>query len=213
MINLNINSKKPFFSSIFTTNSAIWFEKDLSEKNKDFQAKIPVEIDVSSTNQTIDWLKKQNLSWVVYPKEITSAFKYNHIWPSVRSKGKIIGCIKIGFDQIYIADYDKVIKFPDKMAFIYDTYVPNEYRGKNVASYLISQSIKYLKSQGYTKLGCHIPAWNKASITAFEKNGFKKVNYIRYFRIFGIPIRIMKSPNKYSIFNGGKIINEELPYA
>lgn len=213
MVNFNIDSKKSFLSSIFTTNSAIWFEKDLSEKIEDFQAKIPVEIDTGSTNQTIEWLKKLNLSWVVYPKEITTALKYKHCWPSVSNNTKTIGCIKIGFGCIYIADYDKVIKFPDKMAFIYDTYVSNEYRGKNVARYLISQSIKYLKSQGYTKLGCHIPPWNKASINAFEKNGFKKVNYIRYLRIFGIPIRIVKSPDKYSIFNGGKITNEELPYA
>jgi len=213
MKNFSIDFKKPFLSSIFTTNSAIWFEKDLSKKCEEFKAKIPIEIDMDSTDQTIEWLKKLDLSWVVYPKEITTALKYNHCWPYVQSNGKIIGCIKIGFKNVYIADYDKIIKFPDKMAFIYDTYVSDEYRGKNVARYLISQSIKYLKSQGYTRLGCHIPPWNKASIKAFEKNGFKKVKYVRYYKILGVPIRITNSISNFSIFNGGKIINEELPYS
>ena len=174
---------------IFTTNSAIWLIKDLTEELTDYQAKLPVEIDITSTSQTIEWLKSQNQSWVVHPQEIATALEYNHCWPSVRTNGKIIGCIKIGFGNVYIVDYNRVIEFPERMAFIYDTYVLQEQRGKGVAKYLITQAIKFLKAQGYTKVRCHIPPWNKASISAYEKIGFKKVSYIRCFRIFGVLIR------------------------
>lgn len=196
---------------IFTTNSAIWFEKDLTEEMADYQAKLPFEIDITSISQTIEWLKSQKQSWVVRPQEIATALEYNHCWPSVRTNGKIIGCIKIGFRNVYIVDYNRVIEFPDKMAFIYDTYVLQEQRGKGVAEYLITQAIKFLKAQGYTKVRCHIPPWNKASISAYEKIGFKKVSYIRYFRIFGVSIRIVNPPRKIQMFKGNRILQEDMP--
>jgi len=197
---------------IFTTNSAIWFEMDLTEELTDHQAKIPVEIDTTSTSQTIEWLKSQEQSWLVHPKEIAAALKYNHFWPSVRTNGQIIGCIKIGFENVYIADYDKVIEFPEKMAFIYDTYILRKHRGKGVAIYLKSQALKFLKAQGYNKVGSHVPPWNKAMISINEKMGIKKVNYIRYFRIFGISIRIVKPTKESSTFKEGRILSGDIPY-
>jgi ribosomal protein S18 acetylase RimI-like enzyme len=201
-----------FLSSIFATNSAIWFEKDLTEKLAEYQPKIPVEIDMNSTSQTIEWLKKQNERWVVHPQEIATALKYNHCWPSARINGEIIGCIKIGFGNVFIVDYNKVVEFPDRMAFIYDTYVLEDMRGKGVAKYLITRAIKFIKTKGYTKVGCHIPPWNKVSIGAYEEMGFKKVNYIRNFRFFGVSIRIAKPPNNFSMFTKGKILKENIPY-
>ena len=199
-------------SFIFTTNSAIWFEKDLTEELKDYHAKIPVEIDMNSTSQTIEWLKSQNQSWVVHPKEITAALEYNHCWPSVRFNEKIVGSIKIGFEYVYITDYDKVVEFPKKMAFIYDTYVSKDQRRKGVANHLVIQAIRFLKEQGYTKVGVHVPPWNKAWISNCEKMGFKKVIYIRYFRIFGVSIQIASPTKELSIFKGGKILREDIPY-
>lgn len=212
MINFNIDFKKPLLRSIFTTTCAIWFEKDLSEKFQDVQVKIPIEIDFNSTSKTIEWLKKLNISWLVYPKEIVTALNYNHCWLSVRYKRRIIGCIKIGFGYVYITDYDKVVKLPDKMAFIYDTYVLKEMRRKGVAKFLIIQALKFVKTKGYSKVGCHIPPWNKSSINAYEKIGFKKINYIRNFNFFGFSLRILKSPKNYSIFTKFKIQKEDLPF-
>lgn len=199
-------------SFIFTTNRAIWFEKDLTEELKEHQAKIPVEIDITSTRQTIEWLKSQKQSWLVHPKEIAAALEYNHCWPSIRTNGQIIGSMKIGFGNVYIADYNKVIEFPKKMAFIYDFYVLQEQRRKGVATYFKSQVIKLLKARGYTKIGSHVPPWNKTMIRIIEKMGYKKVSYIRYFRIFGVSIRIANSAKKFSIFKGGKILQEDIPY-
>lgn len=201
-----------FLRFIFTTNCAIWFENDLTGELIDYQAKIPVEINMNSTSQTIEWLKNQNESWVTNPQEITAALKYNDCWPSVSTNGETIGCIKIGFNNPYIVDYNRVIQLPKGMAFIYDTYVLKEMREKGVAKYLISQANKFIKSQGYNKVGCHIPPWNKASISAYEKMGFKKVKYIRNIRIFGFSILIAKSPWNFSFFTKCKIIKGFIPY-
>jgi len=199
-------------SFIFTTNSAIWFEKDLTEELVDYKAKIPVKIDMNSTSRTIEWLKNLKLSWVVHPKEIAAALEYNHFWPSVCTNGKIIGCTKVGFGKVYIVDYNRVIEFPERMAFIYDIFILKDYRGKDVAKNITIQAIKFLKEHGYTKVGLHVPPWNKAPISICEKIGFKKVIYIRYFRIFGVSIKIASPTKGLSIFKGGKIMREEIPY-
>jgi ribosomal protein S18 acetylase RimI-like enzyme len=189
---------KKMLSPIIITNSAIWFEKDLTEELTDYKLKFPVEVDTSSIDKTINWLKNQKESWVVNQEEITTAYKYNHCWPFVSINGKIIGCIKIGFDSVFILDYKQVIKFPEKIAFIYDTFVLEEQRGKGIGKYLINQAIKFLKSQGYTKVRCHIPPWNKISIGVYEKMGFKKISYIRFFRIFRVPIKKVTPAEKIS---------------
>ena len=129
----------------FTTNSAIWFEKDLTEELADYQAKIPVEFDITSISQTIEWLKSQEQSWLVHPKEIATAFEYNHFWPSVRTNEQIIGCMKIGFGNVYIADYDKVIEFSEKMAFIYESYILQDYRKKALLHIINHRFQKYSK--------------------------------------------------------------------
>jgi len=183
---------------IFTTNSAIWFEKDLTEEFVDYLPKLKVEIDIRSTRQTMEWLCNQEHAWVVHPKEIATALKYNHCWPSARRDCEIIGCIKIGFRNVYIVDYNRMIEFPKRIAYIYDTYVLQKERGKGVAKYLITEAIKLLKAQGFTKVICHIPPWNKASINAYEKIGFRKVSYIRFFRFFGVSIRKVKTARNYS---------------
>jgi ribosomal protein S18 acetylase RimI-like enzyme len=201
------------FSFIFTTNRAIWFDKDLTEELKDHQAKIPVKFDTTSTSETIEWLKSQKQSWLfVRPKEIVTALKYHHCWASIRYNGQIIGYMKIGFGKIYIADFDKVIEFPEKMAFLYESYILQEYRGKGVATYLKSQALKYCKAQGFKNVGSHVPPWNKSMIHINEKLGCKKIRFIRYFRIFGISFRIASYPNGFSIFNGGTIMREEIPF-
>lgn len=197
---------------IFTTNSAIWLVKDLTEELTDYQAKIPVEIDMNPIGQTIEWLKSQNQSWVTNPQEIATALEYNHCWPSVRTNGKIIGCIKIGFRNPYIVDYNRVIELPERMAFIYDSYVIQGQRGKGVAKYLLTQAFKFLKAQGYTRVGGYVASWNKASIRACEKIGYKKASYIRYFRIFGVSIRIAKPTKESSMFKEGRMLKGDITY-
>jgi ribosomal protein S18 acetylase RimI-like enzyme len=202
---------KRSLSSILGTNSAFWFEKDLNNI-VDYKPKIPVKIDMNSTDKTIEWLIKQSQSWVVHPKEIDAALKYNHCWPNISYKDKIIGCIKIGLENIFIVDYNKLVKFPNDTAFIYDTYVIDEMRGKGLAKYLISEAAKFVKTKGYAKVGCHIPPWNKASINAYEEIGFRKISYIRNINLLGVSIRIGKSPSNFSMLTKGRLLKEYIPY-
>ena len=202
-----------FFNFIFSTNSAIWFEKDLTEKLVEYPPKIPIEIDMNSTSQTIEWVKNQKEKWLTNSKEIASAQNCNHCWLSINTNGNIIGFLKIGFSNPYITDYKRVIEMPEKMAFMYDTFVIPAYRNKGVSTYVATQVLKFLKEQGYNKVGVHVPSWNIASLRTLEKMGFKKVIYIKCFRIFNLPILIGKSEPRSSTFKEGKLLKVSEIYA
>lgn len=178
---------KKIIHFVFITNSAIWFERDLLDI-AELEAKIPVEINMACGSETIEWLKNREETWLFNPREIEVGLKNNHYFPTVRYKGNIIGCAKVGMSRVYIADFERIINFPADMIFIYDTFVLPEYRGRGIAPYLISEIMKFAAAKGFRRIRCHIPDWNKASINAYTKIGFKKIKNIRCMRIMGSSI-------------------------
>jgi CelD/BcsL family acetyltransferase involved in cellulose biosynthesis/GNAT superfamily N-acetyltransferase len=173
---------KKLLNLLFSANSAFWFERDLSLDIKRLAPDIETQIDLFSGEKTLEWLEGHGLDWMLDPKEITVARKNHHLFPSVIYEGKIIGCLKVGFGDVYIADYGRVVNFGEKTAFIYDTFVLPEFRGKGIPTNLISETLLYLRESKFQKVKCHIPKWNKASVSTFYKNEFKKIKYARFFR-------------------------------
>lgn len=127
--------------------------------------------------------------------EIRTGTSENHIFPHVKYNGEIIGYLKVGFKWVYILDYDDRIEFPDRNSFIYDTFVMPEFRGKNIAPFLLNETMRYLKDRQFQKIWCHIPDWNHRSRRAFEKLNFQCVAHVRYLKILSHKF-FTKSPTK-----------------
>ena len=116
------------------------------------------------------------------PNEIELKQRENHFYPFVRVGDDIIGYIKIGQNQVYVLDFDETLTLPSNSAMIYDTFVLPEYRKHGVASFLLMEIIDFLRKEGFQKVWCHIPSWNKPSINTYVKAGFRKVDHVRYKR-------------------------------
>lgn len=179
---------KKIIRLLFETNSAFWFERDLSHPLPEIIPKLPVEINISSNIETLDWLKWSGEPWMFNRQEIDVGLKENHYFSNIKYQGRIIGYAKLGLGRVYIRDYKKILNFPDRVAFIYDTYIVPEYRGLKIATFLVNEVMRFLKDKGFKKIGCHIPLWNIASINTYTKLGFKKKKCIRYFKILGLKI-------------------------
>jgi ribosomal protein S18 acetylase RimI-like enzyme len=173
--------------ALFVTNSAFWFRKDLNKSltltnnpSKGFYAHF------NSWHETKKFLKDNhhNFPWMYIEEEINVANECNHIFPGLWHNSQMIGYLKIGFDKVYVHDFDNIINIPGDTAFIYDFFVIPEYRMKGLGELLISESLLFLKSKGYKYVWCHIPGWNKPSIKAFESCGFEKIKSIRFLRMF-----------------------------
>lgn len=178
----------------FRTTCSIWFCKSLNETvdPTTTQSDIDINFLVEDKSKLIDWLRGHNerFPWMYKSKELQLAETDKHIYVSLLCSSNIIGYIKIGINNVYIHDFDKVACFPKDSAFIYDTFILPEYRGKNIAFCAISKTIDFLREAGYKKLWCHIEKWNTASLKTFQKAGFIPKGAIRFSRILGLPIFI-----------------------
>jgi len=189
----------------FRTTCSIWFCKSLNDapspsplplgervrvRGFSEQSDIDVNFLVEDKSELINWLKIHNaeFSWMYKSKEIELAETDKHVYVSILHHGNIIGYIKVGINNVYIHDFDKVVCLPKDSAFVYDTFILPEYRGRNIASYAISRTIDFLREAGFKKLLCHIEKWNTASLKTFQKAGLVPKGTIRFSRIFGLPI-------------------------
>lgn len=169
----------------FQTNNALWFKKDLRESSLDIDVDIPIKLIFTKIDRLINWLeaKKSNFPWIYVEKEIRIARSANHIYPFIVHKDKIIGYIKIGLNMVYIQDFDETVPLPPRDAFIYDTFVLPEYRGKHIAAFLVQEVSEYLRRAGYERVWCHIPPWNTASIKVYQRVGFQEIACIKFMRL------------------------------
>jgi GNAT superfamily N-acetyltransferase len=140
---------------------------------------------VADKSELIDWLRINHAiyPWIFFEKEIESATKNNHVYMVVKHKKSIIGYIKVGVGKTYIHDFNMEICFPERTAFIYDTFVLPDMRGKNVAVHALFSLMEYLNARGFCRILCHIEDWNKASVRTFEKAYFYPRGSVRFIRV------------------------------
>lgn len=151
--------------------------------------------------ELVNWLyaKKYEYDWIYCEKEIDCSFENHHYFCILKENENIIGYIKLGVGNTYIHDFDNIIHFDDKTAFISDTFMLPEYRGLNLGVYLISSASKYLQDHGFKQILCHIEKWNIPSVKTFKKVGFAEQGVIRFVRIAGL---------KFFISNGLHIFSD-----
>ena len=182
---------RKFKNYIYSCNSAIWYEKKTDNSIKHVVSDIEIKVDFRNSN-IIPWLKEHHptYSWLYILKEIECAEKYDHIYATFVYEEEIIGYIKIGIKNVYVADFDEIVTVPSGVAYIYDTFVLPAYRKKNIIPHAFNTILSFLRGRGINEIFCHIPAWNIASIRLYKKLGFKEVAFILFGRIFWLKFLI-----------------------
>lgn len=170
---------------VFLTNSAYWFERDLTVPIQPSVSAIPVDVCFDS-ERTIRWIREHGERWMYNSREIDVARRENHLFACARRGDAVVGFVKAGIGRVYVEDYRRELTLEPKQVFFYDVYVLPAYRGQDIAPYLTRQVMRRLKERGFKKAKLHIPPWNKASLRAAGKNGFRKVSYVRFVRILGL---------------------------
>jgi RimJ/RimL family protein N-acetyltransferase len=178
-------SLKRVSRSIIDTNSAFWLERDLNRPIANMRPAIPVNVDLFAREETIEWFKNRPESWIYNEKELEVAREEGHIFPNLKHQGRIVGYAKIGIGRVYIADYKKVIKLPEKTAICYDYYIIPEYGGRFLSAFILNATLRIAKEEGYIKTLGHIPPWNITALRIAQKLKFEKKSYVRHFRILG----------------------------
>ena len=173
--------------SIIEKNNHIWLARDFNLEEIDIKSMIPLTLNFSHSEfeETFDWIKRNNLLWGDYEKEKQIAISEGHYWINAKLNKEIIAFIKFGTGEIFISDYKKTLSFPKNVVFLYETYVAPEARRKRVASYLVNETCKFCKKQGFTKAVTYVHSWNIASLKSMSNAGLREIKTIYYYKILG----------------------------
>ncbi len=179
---------------VYRSTQSIWLYRTLKDPVKPVQPAMDVEMVflAQDKGRLIAWLKENSLSfpWIYIEKEVESAVANGHIFGCVCRGDEIAGYVKIGAGPVYIHDFGRTVRFPSGVAFIYDTFVAPEYRGKRMGLYAVVEALSHLKRAGFKGVWCHIEEWNSASLRTFMRAGFTEASRIRFMRVVGLPLYI-----------------------
>ena len=64
----------------------------------------------------------------------------------------------------------------DKVSFIYDLFIKEEFRGQGLGSLILTYTEVFLKDEGYQKISLHVFGHNKPAIRLYEKNDYQVTN-------------------------------------
>lgn len=175
----------------FKTNHAFWYCKQINtndnvqSENSDDKS---IKIDCDNFHQIVEWIGKKSTDfpWIYNQSEVDFAKKYSHSYPFIKLSDEIVGYVKIALTKAYIEDYESEIQLKNDEAFICDTFILPQYRGKHLARKLLIASLAELKKKNILYVFCHIPVWNQASVRLYRHCGFNRISYNRYIRLFGI---------------------------
>jgi RimJ/RimL family protein N-acetyltransferase len=169
----------------FRTSSADWYCRDLRLPISEVRPAVALKIEWDAA-ETLPWLRASRSFGPAEERELEVGLRAGHHYPGARAGEELIGCIKVGQGEVYVADFEQVIRFPEGTAFVYDTYVSPAWRGKRVAPFLITGVLRFLQDRGFRRVICHIPGWNRASIRAFQSCGFSRLRSIRFVKLLGL---------------------------
>ncbi|GAB4345967.1 MAG: hypothetical protein Kow0099_26780 [Candidatus Abyssubacteria bacterium] len=173
-----------FANKMFVTNKATWYRLDVENRALSPQCEA-FEFGLMDFLEASDFFEANHhsFSWMFIEQELEVARATAHRFPCLRDGGKVIGYIKFGIERVFVNDFGQVMAIPPDAAFIYDTFIMPTHRSEGLAKYLISRTVDFAKENGFRCVWCHIPAWNKPSISAFTHAGFEAVGKVRYLRV------------------------------
>ncbi len=175
--------------TVFTTNAADWYCAELRELPAVHRpaGAADAEVDFDAADDVRTWLQaiRSEFGWVWVEEELEAARTHGHLFPLLCVEGREAGYIKVGLGRAYVTDFRRTIEIPPRTAFIYDTFVHPSCRRRGLGAFAVAKTLEFLQRRGTSLVWCHIPRWNRASIRAYTRCGFRKVRFVRYLRLLG----------------------------
>jgi ribosomal protein S18 acetylase RimI-like enzyme len=143
--------------------------------------------------------KNQIYHGIPYDDEILEnkiASANEHIFPCAKFEGKIVGYMKIGFDQVYIKNFEKAYRFKAGIGFIYAAYVDSQYRNYGIYTFLRTEATNMLSEKGMKKIVGYVRSSNISAIKASLKCGSNVTHSNRQLKCFCLNF-FGKLPERY----------------
>ncbi|HEY5512941.1 MAG TPA: GNAT family N-acetyltransferase [Geomonas sp.] len=194
-----------FKRGLFASNSAIWFCGALAAR-PDWHPSSETRIVFEDFEAACAYIGGQSarFPWIASPGELAAARRWGHYYPLIYHAGEIAGYIKIALGKAYVEDFDALIGLQQDEAFVCDTFIDPEFRGKGLSKELVGATAAWLRERGMRYLFCHIPEWNAASLKLYRGLGFKSIRKVNHVRVCGM--RYYSTPPE-QVFAAGRLLH------
>jgi len=162
--------------------SATWYERDLALPIEPPACSVEAAIVLDAPLRTLAALPEQDR----HPQLVRTALECNHVLAHAALDSRAVGYVLVGVEQAYVHDYRQCLDLPPDAAFIYDTFVARELRGRRLMGRLVGACLRSLQARGVKRVFCHIPDWNQSSQRAYRRLGFAAVGRVTYARVAGM---------------------------
>jgi ribosomal protein S18 acetylase RimI-like enzyme len=162
--------------------SATWYERDIAQPIDAPPSSLDARIILDLPQLTLQHLPREDL----HPELLRAAAAYDHLLAHAMVGETFGGYVLAGVGQVYVADYRRCLTLPADAAFIYDSLVARELRGKRLLGQMVAAATRRLHERGVQRIFCHIPDWNTASSRAYTRLGFKPAGRVTFLQIGGM---------------------------
>ena len=167
---------------VLYVTSATWYERDLAQPIDAPPGPLGARVVLDLPARTLQRVPREDL----HPELLRTAAAYDHLLAHATVDGTVAGYVLAGVGQVYVADYRRCLTLPADTAFIYDSFVSRELRGRRLLGQMVAASMRRLHERGIERIFCHIPDWNVASRRAYLRLGFKPVGRVTFAQIGGV---------------------------
>jgi RimJ/RimL family protein N-acetyltransferase len=161
--------------------SATWYERDLAEPIDAPFCPLEARIVLDLPARTLQRVAPEDL----HPELLRTAAAHDHLLAHATLNGAIGGYVLAAVGEVYVGDYRRCLTLPAGTAFIYDSLVAPELRGRRLLGQILAASMRRLHERGVERVFCHIPDWNLSSRRAYTALGFKPVGRVTFAQIGG----------------------------
>lgn len=137
--------------------------------------------------------------------EVERRLNAGHMLFIAKKTEKIIGFFWAATKYGEISDFHALIHLDEQEAYDYNSYIVEEYRGKDINKGLKVYAFDVLRQKGFDRVVGYIINTNKSSLRSNEKIGYHIIGKTTLIRIMTLEYRYHNFYTKKIIFQGGAL--------
>lgn len=188
-----ILTKEGFFSLLramrgykYYRHKSIWFALPLNDDIRIAPPRFRGRLDFDNPGGIISWIEKHNIPGTNDRNEISKMKDRGHLFVGVMDQNEIMGYLKIGWDTVYVLDYDTDIQLPEGDYFILDFYISPEGRGRGGGAFALTALALEMKQRGFKRGVMHVRIDKIPMLKSGASTGYQEIGRVDYTSLLGM---------------------------
>jgi GNAT superfamily N-acetyltransferase len=159
----------------------ILLERLLDDPVTEVKPGLPVVVDLLKPSEVDEFMEFHPLAG---PSEVSRRLEAGHLCFAARHEGRLVGASWVYTGQAWWVGYLACsMRLATDEAYLYHTYTSPSYRGQRISAARDAAQVRYLRNDGYRRVLALVPPWNKPSLRALEKAGWKPLGVMGYVKL------------------------------